>query len=164
MAIATPRPRQLSQPILILIFTILTAFSYLIWITFLGQQSEGPTSEAPTVKSERPPYDLAYMDDPIYRLSLNDIGCENEVYCWPSVGGIIVASKLTPVELDFISLPRFNELLRPKPNSGNSITEDAFCHRLRLTGAKWYRDYWDYLGAHEMFSDQRRLTKMKYSI
>lgn len=55
-----------------------------------------------------------------------------------------------PLELDFLSLPRFDSVLRPEPDSNNTTTEDAFCRCLRLLGAKWYKNYWDYLGAQEM--------------
>ncbi|EPE25369.1 hypothetical protein GLAREA_01281 [Glarea lozoyensis ATCC 20868] len=93
------------------------------------------------------PVDSYYEDDPIYRLALNDIGARNAVFCWPSVGGIIINDNLTPVELEFLSLPRFHEVLRPEVDSENITLEDAFCRRLRLTGGKWFADYFDYVGA-----------------
>lgn len=101
---------------------------------------------------DRPPtkIDVAYEDDTIFRLSLNDIGDTNTVFCWPSVGSINFAPRVAPMELDVFSLSLFTPFLRPEPDSNNAATENAFCRHLRLLGAEWHKDYWDYLGAHEI--------------
>jgi hypothetical protein len=127
---------------LIIIAAIIISILLLIWDIIKSQQ---PRTTVPD--GEGPPMDLAYEDDPLFRLSLNDIGTGNTVFCWPSVSGIIVNDNLTPVELDFLSLSRFHEVLRPESDSENTTLEDALCRRLRLTGGKWFVDYHDYHGA-----------------
>jgi hypothetical protein len=47
------------------------------------------------------PYDDE--DESTHRLDISDLGNTNTVMCWPSVGSIVVARRLTAVELDFIS-------------------------------------------------------------
>lgn len=88
--------------------------------------------------------DYPHFTEPTHRLDISNLGGTNEVLCWPSVGGILVARSLTAVELDFLSLSRFS----PTPRSYNVTEEDAFCQRLRLLGAHWYSSYTDYEFAH----------------
>lgn len=147
MAPIVQQPSQLLRCIFLLTFTFVTIAS-ILYLIFAPNTS--PQLAIPFL-DDRPVYDdMAYEEDPIFRLSLNDLGGTNQVYCWPSVGGILVARRVTPVELDFLSLPRFTPVLRRELDGNNATAEDAFCRRLRLLGAHWYVDYWDYLGAHEM--------------
>ncbi|KAI9783016.1 MAG: hypothetical protein M1816_001630 [Peltula sp. TS41687] len=53
--------------------------------------------------------------------------------CWPSRGGVWI-KPMTPVELSFIGLDRFNDSAR----SYNPADEDTFCQTLRRLGAQRY--------------------------
>jgi hypothetical protein len=46
----------------------------------------------------------------------------NTVRGWLSVGGIIIAERIQPVELTFLGFDRFH----PTPRSANSMKEDDF--------------------------------------
>ena len=59
---------------------------------------------------------------------------------WPSVGGLIVAEGVDPVELDYLQLDRS----RSTPRSHDAAEEDEFCKRLRTIGGKWWEDFGDY--------------------
>lgn len=54
----------------------------------------------------------------------------NDVHCWPSVGGFIIAENVHPVELDYIGLDRFHIT----PRSVHATEEDAFCMKLACIG------------------------------
>ena len=47
----------------------------------------------------------------------------NQIRCWPSVGGIMVADRVSAVELEFIHLDRFHVTHR----SFNETEENTFC-------------------------------------
>ena len=55
---------------------------------------------------------------------------------FPSKGGIYLLQDAGPVELDFLSLDRFQET----PRSDDPAEEDAFCQRLHEIGAQWFED------------------------
>ena len=64
----------------------------------------------------------------------------NEVRCWPSVGGIIIAQRVHSVELVFLGLDRFY----PTARSVNATLEDEFCKKLRMVGGKWWDSYLEF--------------------
>ncbi|PQE04447.1 fungal specific transcription factor protein [Rutstroemia sp. NJR-2017a BVV2] len=67
---------------------------------------------------------------------------QNEVRCWPSVGGVIVASRsVHPVELTYIGVDR----LHVNARSWNETVEDAFCMQLCKIGGKWWNSYDDFV-------------------
>lgn len=67
---------------------------------------------------------------------------QNEVRCWPSVSGVIVASRSVHlVELAYIGVDRFHVNARSK----NGTVEDAFCMQLRKIGGKWWKGYADFV-------------------
>jgi hypothetical protein len=82
------------------------------------------------------------------RLSLATLGGSNTVICWPSVGGLIIADRVTPVELTFLSLPRFTST----PRSLNQTAEDEFCRQLRKIGGKWFSGHWDWWAKYVQMS------------
>ena len=92
-----------------------------------------------------PPVDVPYVEEPTERLELISLGGGgwNTVMCWPSVGGIIVNTHVSSVELDFLNLPRFQSA----PRSSNASEEDEFCRQLRRTGAKWWSSHGDFIEA-----------------
>lgn len=80
----------------------------------------------------------------------------NTVRCWPSVGGIIMAQRVHPVELVFLDLDRFSPTLR----SSNATEEDLFCKKLRMIGGKWWESYDDFehatlYGLRQLWSDEK---------
>lgn len=60
---------------------------------------------------------------------------------WPSRGGLYVAEQCFGVELDFLGLDRFHESRR----SDDQAEEDAFCKRMRMIGAKWFKNDMEYI-------------------
>ncbi|KAF4627390.1 hypothetical protein G7Y89_g10764 [Cudoniella acicularis] len=84
-----------------------------------------------------------FDEEPTEHLELISLGDCNTVMYWPSVGSIIVATKLSSVELDFLKLPRFESVQR----SYNATEEDEFCRQLRKLGGKWCRNHGDCLMA-----------------
>jgi hypothetical protein len=76
----------------------------------------------------------------LMRLDPSDGWYTNEVRCWPSVGGIIIAQRVHPVELVFLGVDRFYAT----PRSSNAAQEDEFCKKLRMVGGKWWIGYWDF--------------------
>jgi hypothetical protein len=60
---------------------------------------------------------------------------------WPSVGGIIIAERVHPLELKYLGLDRFNKTSR----SLNAAEEDEFCMRLCSIGGKWWLHFSDFL-------------------
>ncbi|KAL2062142.1 hypothetical protein VTL71DRAFT_6408 [Oculimacula yallundae] len=88
-----------------------------------------------------PARDIPFGPDPIFRAELSS---RNTARYWPSVGGLIVNEHLTSVEVNFFKLSRFVDTPRPPRPVQDPDEEDAFCGRLRLTGARWWRDYSDF--------------------
>lgn len=80
------------------------------------------------------------MGAPDVRMDPTESHYSNSVCCWPSAGGLIVATGVHPVELEYIGVDKFqvNEM------SMNRTEEDEFCMKLRKIGGKWWRDYYDY--------------------
>ncbi|KAL2068226.1 hypothetical protein VTL71DRAFT_16324 [Oculimacula yallundae] len=64
----------------------------------------------------------------------------NVFYCWPSVGGIIVAERAHPVKIPRTGIGGFHRT----PRSSDSTEEDAFCTKLRMIGDKWWSGWRDY--------------------
>lgn len=87
-----------------------------------------------------PNRDIPFDPDPLERLESNGLGANTKVNCWPSVGGMIIGSDLSSVELDFLDLPRFESV----PRTYNTTEEDEFCRKLRKVGGKWWSSYGDY--------------------
>jgi hypothetical protein len=90
-----------------------------------------------------PDVDIPFQEEPTERVELVSLADWNRVMCWPSVGGIIVNTHVSSVELDFLHLSRFEA----SPRSSNADEEDAFCHQLRRTGGKWWSSYADFIEA-----------------
>jgi hypothetical protein len=151
----TPQSCRRYAVITLLVVAIAALVDYLLVMNAHLKYHIPPTGGKPP-NPEDYHVDLPYddEDESTHRLDISDLGNTNTVMCRPIVGSIIVARSLTAVELDFLSLPRFS--LVPRLDKLNATAEDAFCRRLRLLGAKWYSNHWDYLGAHEM--QLRRLT------
>jgi len=146
MAPTIPQLRRFYLFIVLPLLAIIAAISYLIFVPRPGTYDHPDKIDfKPQPFKPDLPYDQD--DEPTDRLSLSTLGESNTVICWPSIGGIIIKTDLTPIELDFLSLPRFSSV----PRSDNAAAEDAFCRRLRLTEAKWYKNHWDYVGTHELF-------------
>jgi hypothetical protein len=61
----------------------------------------------------------------------------DEVRCWPSLGGIIIAAKAQPVELAFLAADRFYPTSR-SPNAGE---EGEFSRSRRWWGGNWWMSY-----------------------
>jgi hypothetical protein len=82
-------------------------------------------------------------------------GCT--IYGYPSTGGILVKDNATILDMNYLSLPRFDAVER----SFDSAEEDAFCERLRRVGAtRWqYNCEWlDNLIRHseELVTDEQK--------
>ncbi|MCJ1455116.1 hypothetical protein MMC28_005470 [Mycoblastus sanguinarius] len=92
-----------------------------------------------------------YPDKLTRRHEISGFGSSNIVRCWPSDGGILVATRVTGVELEYLGLDRFHGQNR----SSDQIEEDAFCRSLRRIGAKWWESEWDWLQAT---SKARKMT------
>ncbi|KAH7409710.1 hypothetical protein BKA64DRAFT_405561 [Cadophora sp. MPI-SDFR-AT-0126] len=86
--------------------------------------------------------DVPYLDTEPHNLRLDpSIGLyTNTIHSWPSIGGIIIAERVHPVELAYIGLDRFHST----PRSSNTTEEDLFCTQLRRIGGKWWNSWWDY--------------------
>ncbi|KAB5535364.1 hypothetical protein GE09DRAFT_358967 [Coniochaeta sp. 2T2.1] len=68
-------------------------------------------------------------------LRINFLDNEVDVWGWPSRGGVIVLRWVTAVDFNFLGLdPVDPPMLRDRDQD----TEDAFCQRLLLLGAKWF--------------------------
>lgn len=67
------------------------------------------------------------------RTSYNSDGCT--IYGYPSTGGIPVKDNATILDMNFLSLPRFDAVER----SFDSAEEDNLCERLRRVGATWWQ-------------------------
>lgn len=66
-------------------------------------------------------------------LRINFLDNEVDVWGWPSRGGVIVLRYVTAVDFDFLGLdPVDPPMLRDRDQD----TEDVFCQRLLLLGAK----------------------------
>lgn len=70
------------------------------------------------------------------------------VKCFPSKGGVYV-SHCSPMELDFLNLPRFDTV----PPSSNPAEEDAFCTRLQPLGAGW----WPSIATKHAYENSKKL-------
>jgi len=68
---------------------------------------------------------MPYLDEPAECLEFNSLGNLNTVMCWPSVGGMIVNSHASSVELDILQLSRFESV----PRSYNVTEQDSFCRQ-----------------------------------
>jgi hypothetical protein len=104
--------------------------------------------------------DVPWLDieEGLVRLDPAESLYSNDVHCWPSVGGIIIAERVRAVELAYIGIDRFNTT----PRSTNETEEDAFCLRLRKIGGKWWRSYDDFAMAtvskvRMMWPDEREV-------
>lgn len=100
-------------------------------------ETEDRALEKPT------PRDIPFLEEPTDRFELVSPANWNTVMCWPSVGGIIVNTHVSSVELDFLKLSRFEAV----PRSENISEEDEFCRQLRRTGGKWWVSYGDFIEA-----------------
>ena len=109
---------------------------------------------------ERDWTDVPWLDTEagLVRLDPADSLYSNDVHCWPSVGGIIIAQRVHAVELAYIGLDRFHTT----PRSPNQAEENAFCMQLRKIGGKWWRSYDDFEMAtgskvRRMWPDEREV-------
>ena len=112
------------------------------------------------VLSERDWTDVPWLDTEagLMRLDPGLSLYSNDVHCWPSAGGIIIAERVHAVELAYIGLDRF----RITSRSYNETEEDAFCMRLRKIGGKWWSSYYDFemttkAKARMMWPDEREV-------
>lgn len=85
--------------------------------------------------------DIPWIDTEsgLMRLDPSESLYSNDVHCWPSVGGIIIAQRVHAVELAYIGLDRFHTT----PRSLNKTEEDPFCMKLRKIGGKWWESWED---------------------
>lgn len=154
----TTEPPQNRRP-LILLF-ILFPLAFLLGISLSNNKIQSPdlpiTPQNPKKPQHQPhqhqptladydSYRETYVDSDSQsfqteRLSLSTLGGSNTVICWPSTGGLIIADRVTPVELTFLNLPRFTST----PRSMNQTAEDIFCRQLRKIGGKWFVSHWDW--------------------
>ena len=58
------------------------------------------------------------------------------VYGWPSTGGVLIKEFASIVDMNFLDIDRLHVSRR----SQSQDEEDAFCDRLRKTGANWWED------------------------
>jgi hypothetical protein len=89
------------------------------------------------------------------RTAFNSDGCT--IYGYPSTGGILVKDNATILDMNFLSLPRFDAVER----SFDRAEEDAFCERLRRVGATWWQyncEWLDNLMEHcdELVTDEQK--------
>ena len=104
--------------------------------------------------------DVPWLDTEsgLMRLDPGESLYSNNIYCWPSIGGIIIAQRVHAVELAHIGLDRFDKT----PRSRNKTEEDEFCMRLRRIGGKWWSSYEDFgmatgSGLRMMWPDEREV-------
>ena len=57
------------------------------------------------------------------------------VSAWPSRGGVIILDSAEAIDFDFLGLSALNP---PPKRSADQASEDDFCQRLLLLGAKWW--------------------------
>lgn len=57
------------------------------------------------------------------------------IYAWPSRGGVIILDDADAIDFEFLGL---NPLDPPEKRLEDQTSEDAFCQRLLLLGAKWW--------------------------
>jgi hypothetical protein len=172
-----PEPPQNSRPLLIIF--ILFPLAFLLGIALSGNKTPShdlPITITPHIPKEpehTPPkhkntlsdYD-AHRETSIdpdsqpfqtERLSLSTLGGSNTVVCWPSIGGLIIADRVTPVELTFLNLPRFTST----PRSLNQTAEDLFCRQLRKIGGKWFSSHWDWSAKYVQMSKGMKPEEME---
>lgn len=76
------------------------------------------------------------------RLEHRAYGHLSSVYCYPSYGGIRILEIASPVELDYLGLPRTSADGGRKYEDPEE--EDAFCDKLLRLGAKLWKSYEDF--------------------
>lgn len=99
------------------------------------------------------------IDEPTDRHSFPGLGSPNTVRCWPSTGGIVIASGVPAVLLEYLGLDRFNNTLNTR--SFNTTEEDAFCRQVRKIGGKWWEGNWDWVDAT---TKNRRMTEEEMAV
>jgi hypothetical protein len=141
----------------------------LLGIALSNHNSTIPYSPDPLIRplqqptpTEHDPYREMYVDSDTQtfqteRLSFTTLGGSNTVICWPSVGGLIIADRVTPIELQYLSLPRFTST----PRSLNQTAEDEFCRQLRKIGGKWFPSHWDWWAKYVQMSRDMKLSEME---
>lgn len=126
------------------VISVFTFFNTSLTSKAIGARRENGAFESEDGAQDKPnTVAVPFLDEPTERVELVSLGDWNIVMCWPSVGGIIVNTHVSSVELDFLNLPRFEASRR----SNNISEEDVFCRKLRKTGGKWWDNYWDFLEA-----------------
>jgi hypothetical protein len=165
----TNQIHQNRRPLLFCLFLFPLAF--LLGISLSNRQLPSPdqatkpslhTPLHQNTLADYDPYRETYIDTDTQpfqteRLSLSTLGGSNTVICWPSVGGLIIADRVTPVELTFLSLPRFTST----PRSLNQSAEDAFCRQLRKIGGKWFPGHWDWWAKYVQMSRGMTISEME---
>ena len=135
-------------------FAILLYFNFAICRAALTSISTGTESHHSKIASEESKANILgianepdrywtnihYLDTEPHNLRLDPSSglYINTIYCWPSMGGIIIAERVLAVELAYIGLDRFHST----PRSSNHTEEDLFCTRLRKIGGKWWSSWW----------------------
>ncbi|TVY84132.1 hypothetical protein LSUE1_G002189 [Lachnellula suecica] len=115
------------------IFAIIGAITVIIFIASRPQPF-------PDIEPEKNIVPIPFGEEPTERADLESLGGWSIVRGWPSIGGIIVNTHVSSVELDWLGLSRFEA----SPRSTIADEEDTFCRRLRRTGAKWWSSYSDF--------------------
>jgi hypothetical protein len=121
--------------------------------SILSAYASKAIDESPSTFEVSCPVQTHPRDTP--RTSFNPNGCT--IYGYPSTGGILVKDNATILDMNYLSLPRFDAVER----SFDSAEEDAFCERLRRVGAtRWqYNCEWlDNLIRHseELVTDEQK--------
>lgn len=96
------------------------------------------------------------LGEPEVRIDPTGNGWGNEICCWPSTGGLIVAEGVHAVELQYVVVDRIHVIER----SWNATEGDEFCMKLRRIGGKWWDNYINYIQAtayklKPMYQDER---------
>ena len=80
------------------------------------------------------------------------------VYGWPSAGGVLIKEFASIVDMNFLGIDRLHVSRRSKSQD----EEDAFCDKLRKTGAKCWEDEESFievsLGARDSREEERELV------
>ncbi|KAH8786497.1 hypothetical protein BGZ57DRAFT_756567 [Hyaloscypha finlandica] len=166
-------PPQNRRPLILILFLFPLAF--LLGIALSNNKAASPDLPIPPPEkpqhtppkhqntlSDYDPYRETYHDSDTQpfqteRLSLSTLGGSNTVICWPSIGGLIIADRVTPVELTFLNLPRFTST----PRSLNQTAEDIFCRQLRKIGGKWFSSHWDWWAKYVQMSKGMKPEEME---
>ncbi|KAI9757583.1 MAG: hypothetical protein M4579_003395 [Chaenotheca gracillima] len=99
------------------------------------------TSSLSVQEESNYPESINNLEDESFKPSKRYELSEGQAACWPSTGGIWI-KEVTPIEIAHLGLDRFNDTER----STDPVDEDAFCKRLRMSGAQLYQlpPHWNY--------------------